>query len=87
MLLWFLATDVDKALGIMSKGSCGFHFYEIKKTSIIFGTIAVTLAIQDLITGKASLDEEEETLIVPMIVNTALYLTDDDLFSKDSFNA
>ena len=82
MLLWFLATDVDKALGIMSKGSCGFHFYEIKKTSIIFGTIAVTLAIQDLIPGK-----EEETLIVPMIVNTALYLTDDDLFSKDSFNA
>ena len=46
----------------------------------------MTLAIQDLIPGKASL-EEEETLIVPMIVNTASYLTDDDLFSKDSFNA
>ena len=48
----------------------------------------MTLAIQDLTSGKASLEEEEEeTLIVPMIVNTALYLTDDDLFSKDSFNA
>ena len=47
----------------------------------------MTLAIQDLIPGKASLEEEQETLIVPMIVNAALYLTDDDLFSKDSFNA
>ena len=50
MLLWFLVVCVDKTLGITSKRleECLF-FFQVGETGTIFGTIAVILAIQDLI--------------------------------------
>ena len=55
MLLWFLVVCVDKTLGITSKRleEC-FFFFQVGETGTIFGTIAVILAIQDLILDKAS---------------------------------
>ena len=56
MLLRFLVIRVDKTLRIAWKRLEGCSFFKkILKTEHNFGTIAVILAIQDLIPGKTSL--------------------------------
>ena len=54
-LLGFLVVHVDKTLGIISKVKRDVYFFEVWKTSTIFGTIAIILVIQDLLLDKSSL--------------------------------
>ena len=85
--LWFLVARVDKTSmrnDLYERYIRDAQFFQIWKTSAIFGTITVTLSIQDQIPGKVSLEE----LLIPLVItNAVLFLTKSNLFWKDSLKA